>query len=75
MNDETNGKVGEVRRQFLAACGKFAIVTPPTVGLLLSAAQRNYAVASSGGGSGGGGKPSYNDHGHDSGHDDHGHGH
>jgi hypothetical protein len=39
----------EARRRFLAQCGKFAVVTPPTVGLLLAAAKQNYAVASSGG--------------------------
>lgn len=37
------------RRRFLAQCGKYAVVTPPTVGLLLAASKRNYAVASSGG--------------------------
>lgn len=47
-------KVG-ARREFLARCGKFAVVTPPTVGLLLSAANRNYAVASSGNGNNQGG--------------------
>lgn len=44
--------MSEARRQFLARCGKYAVVTPPTVGLLLSATQRNYAVASSGGNNG-----------------------
>lgn len=37
------------RRRFLAQCGKFAVITPPTVGLLLAASKHNYAVASSGG--------------------------
>jgi len=37
------------RRRFLASCGKFAVVTPPAVTLLLSSAHQNFAVASSGG--------------------------
>jgi hypothetical protein len=45
---EPRSKVIEARRQFLATCGKFAVATPPAVALLLSAAERNYAVASSG---------------------------
>jgi len=48
--------MSEARRSFLARCGKYAVVTPPTVGLLLSAAKHNYAVASSGGWGGKGGK-------------------
>ena len=35
------------RRRFLATCGKFAIVTPPVVTLMLSASKRNYAAANS----------------------------
>jgi len=59
--------MSEARRSFLARCGKYAVVTPPTVGLLLSAAKQNYAVASSGGSG---------NHGHgDYGHGDHGDGH
>ncbi len=42
----------EARRRFLASCGKFAVATPPTVALMLSAAERNYAVAASGNGGG-----------------------
>lgn len=38
----------EARRNFLASCGKFAVVTPPAVTLMLAAAERNYAVAASG---------------------------
>lgn len=40
--------VSQARRQFLAKCGKFAVVTPPVVTLMLSAAHNNYAVAASG---------------------------
>ncbi|WP_424631719.1 hypothetical protein [Bradyrhizobium sp. SYSU BS000235] len=40
----------EDRRKFLAACGKFAIVTPPAITLLLSTSLNSAAVAGSGGG-------------------------
>jgi hypothetical protein len=40
----------EDRRKFLAACGKFAVVTPPTITLLLSTSLISSAVAGSGGG-------------------------
>jgi hypothetical protein len=43
------------RRDFLAKCGKFAVVTPPAVSLLLSTSLNSAAIASSGGGEGGGG--------------------
>lgn len=44
------------RRKFLAACGKFAVVTPPAVTLLLSTSLNSEAIAKSGvGGSGNGG--------------------
>jgi hypothetical protein len=36
------------RREFLARCGKLAVVTPPAMAVLLSAANRNYATAASG---------------------------
>jgi hypothetical protein len=36
------------RRDFIAKCGRFAVVTPPTIALMLSAADRNYAHAFSG---------------------------
>ena len=38
----------EARRRFLAACGKFAVITPPTMTVLLSSTAQNYAVAASG---------------------------
>lgn len=41
-------EISEARREFLARCGKYAVITPPTVSLLLSAAKHNYAAASSG---------------------------
>jgi len=40
------------RRKFLATCGRFAVVTPPAVTLLLSTSLNSDAIASSGGGSG-----------------------
>ena len=36
------------RRRFLASCGKFAVVTPPAIALMLSATEHNYAAALSG---------------------------
>jgi len=39
----------EARRKFLATCGKFALVTPPAMALILADSERNYAVALSGG--------------------------
>ena len=63
----------EDRRKFLATCGKFAIVTPPALTLLLSTSLNSAAIAASsgnnngnnGGGNGGGdgspnGKPDNN---------------
>jgi len=40
----------DARRRFLAACGKFAIITPPAMTVLLSSTAQNYAVAASGNG-------------------------
>lgn len=48
-------EANEDRRKFLASCGKFAIVTPPAITMLLSTSLNSEAVAhSSGGGKGGG---------------------
>ncbi|ABE63763.1 hypothetical protein Nham_3013 [Nitrobacter hamburgensis X14] len=61
MSLETNLKhqpeAYEDRRKFLATCGKFAIVTPPAITLLLSTSLHSQAIAMSGG------KGRYNDHG------------
>jgi len=38
------------RRKFLASCGRFAAVTPPTITLLLSTSLTSDAVAGSSGG-------------------------
>jgi hypothetical protein len=42
------------RRKFLAACGRFAVVTPPAVTLLLSTSLNSDAIAHSGKGEEGG---------------------
>lgn len=44
----SDSDTANARREFLKKCGKFAIVTPPAVTLLLSSARNNYAVAGSG---------------------------
>jgi hypothetical protein len=41
--------VDDDRRQFLAACGKFALVTPPALTVLLSTSLNSKAIARSGG--------------------------
>ena len=51
-NDQEKRAI-EARRRFLANCGKFAIVTPPVVSLMLSASHRSYAQVGSGAGRGG----------------------
>ncbi|MCK1723638.1 hypothetical protein [Bradyrhizobium sp. 141] len=38
------------RREFLKTCGKFAVVTPPTITALLSTSLTSTAIAHSGGG-------------------------
>ncbi len=42
----------EDRRKFLASCGKFAVVTPPAITLLLSTSLNSTAVAQSAGNNG-----------------------
>jgi hypothetical protein len=37
------------RRKFLKACGRFAVVTPPAITLLLSTSLNSTAIAHSGG--------------------------
>lgn len=46
------------RRAFLESCGKFAVVTPPAISLLLSTTLASPAVAASGGSSGSNGSSS-----------------
>jgi hypothetical protein len=50
MNKDTEIDRLEARRRFLAKCGKFAVITPPAMTVLLSSTAQNYAVAASGGG-------------------------
>jgi hypothetical protein len=51
LNDHGIDGLAASRRKFLAQCGKFAIVTPPAITLMLAASSQNFAVAASGGGS------------------------
>ena len=61
-NPEDSASMIAARRRFLAACGRFAVITPPAVTLMLSASRQNFAVAASGSGDlPGGGRW---DHGH-----------
>ncbi len=46
---ENFDRPSEERRDFIARCGRFALVTPPVIALLLSADGRSYADAVSGG--------------------------
>ena len=49
MNVVSNPQeANEARRRFLAKCGKFAVITPPVVTLMLTATHGNYAAARSG---------------------------
>jgi hypothetical protein len=50
----SDASVDSDRRKFLAACGKFAVVTPPAVTLLLSTSLNSEAIAKSGGTGGSG---------------------
>ena len=44
----SNDRASLARRRFLLNCGKFAVVTPPVVTLMLSASERGYARVMSG---------------------------
>jgi hypothetical protein len=48
----TGSPVDDDRRKFLASCGKFAVVTPPALTLLLSTSLNSEAIAHSGGSAG-----------------------
>jgi hypothetical protein len=60
-NSESNTSLDSDRRKFLAACGKFAVVTPPAVTLLLSTSLNSEAIAKSGGSDGGNGGRRHHD--------------
>src|SRR5450631_3597624 len=47
---DTGTPLDDDRRKFLASCGKFAVVTPPAITMLLSTSLNSTAVASSGAG-------------------------
>jgi hypothetical protein len=49
MAEINNRSSDEDRRKFLATCGKFAVVTPPAITLLLSTSLTSDAIAASGG--------------------------
>jgi hypothetical protein len=49
-----NDSAEEDRRRFLAACGRFAVVTPPAMTMLLSTSLNSSAIAASTGGRGNG---------------------
>ncbi|WP_046119884.1 hypothetical protein [Ensifer aridi] len=57
MQDESLSAGEEDRREFLKSCGRFAVVTPPAVTMLLSTSLTSNAIAKSGGG---GGRPKGN---------------
>ena len=48
MEKHNDSEMLEARRRFLATCGKFAVITPPAMTVLLSSTAQNYAVAASG---------------------------
>jgi hypothetical protein len=60
-NQNDPSPVDDDRRKFLAKCGKFAVVTPPAITVLLSTSLNSQAIASSsgqgGGNQGGQGQP------------------
>ena len=51
----------EDRRKFLASCGRFAVVTPPTITLLLSTSLHSTAIAASGASDGRGNNGNHGD--------------
>jgi hypothetical protein len=59
---DTGTPLDDDRRKFLASCGKFAVVTPPAITMLLSTSLNSTAVASSGAG-GSSGRRGNNGHG------------
>jgi hypothetical protein len=47
-NQENEAELAD-RRKFLASCGKFAVVTPPAITMLLSTSLTSDAIAATGG--------------------------
>ena len=48
MSDKLREGSVESRRRFLKTCGKFAVITPPVVSLMLSSTDKAYAGTRSG---------------------------
>lgn len=48
--ENTEERLRVARRAFLKTCGRFAIITPPAVTMLLSASRQSYASYGSSGG-------------------------
>jgi hypothetical protein len=67
---DTGTPLDDDRRKFLAACGKFAVVTPPALTMLLSTSLNSKAIANSGGSSDRGDHRDRDHHDRDH-HDDH----
>jgi hypothetical protein len=69
MEKRRDSDMFDARRRFLATCGKFAVITPPAMTVLLTSTAQNYAVAASGGGGshmlGGGGNNGFGNGGGD----------
>jgi hypothetical protein len=65
INRSPEAESSEDRRAFLATCGKFAVVTPPAITLLLSTSLHSTAIARSGGHSDFGGHKSAGGRGRD----------
>lgn len=62
---EAADKADADRRKFLATCGRFAVVTPPAITLLLSTSLNSTAVAGSAGKGNGKGNNGYGNGGGD----------
>ena len=64
-NSENEAASDADRREFLATCGRFAVVTPPAITLLLSTSLNSTAIAgSAGSSSNGNGNGNGNAYGH-----------
>jgi hypothetical protein len=49
INSSPDIDANEDRRKFLSSCGRFAVVTPPAITLLLSTSLTSHAIAGSNG--------------------------
>jgi hypothetical protein len=71
MTDQPQAPGEQDRREFLKKCGRFAVITPPAITLLLSTSLSSDALAKSGGREGPAGKGGWRKKGHE--HGKHGH--